>query len=121
MRAAALLPLLIACSPAAMQRGLRITAVATEVLAQGSLACDAGSTRSAVQLGGQEQNLVMGTHPDGSVITAYFVGSGVGVAAYNRVLPDILRVAINVLVIGGELAAASGNSSANPRVGMCGL
>lgn len=110
-----------ACSPATVRRGLRYTANVTEWSAQASLACDAGSTRAAVRGGDMEQNPIMGTHPDGSVIGAYFVGSAVGVAAYNRVLPDILRVSINLIVIGGEFAAAAGNSQADPRVGMCGL
>jgi hypothetical protein len=110
-----------ACSPATMRRGLHYVALGTEVAAQGSLACDAGSTHRAIETGGTEQNPIMGTHPDGSVIGAYFVGVGAGVTAYNRVLPDILRIVGNTIIIGAEFAAAAGNSQANSAVGMCGL
>lgn len=116
------LALAAGCSPTTVRRGLHYTAIATEIGAQGSLACDAGSTRVAIHdYHAPEQNPIMGDHPGGDVIGAYFVGSSVGVAAYNRVLPDILRVAANVIVIGAEFSAAVGNSQAIPTMGMCGL
>lgn len=121
MRTILLLILTAACTPATLKSGLHYAATVTEWSAQASLACDAGSTRVAIQTGGEEQNPIMGSHPDGSVIGAYFIGAGVGVAAYNRVLPDTLRVITNTIIIGAEFAAAAGNSQANPAVGPCGL
>jgi hypothetical protein len=112
-----------ACTPATMRRGLHYAAGATEVLAQGSLACDAGSTRWAVEGPGagkfMETNAIMGDHPTGRNVATYFAASIVVTAGANRVLPDILRIAGNLVLIGVEYDAVSSNTSVG--VPLCGL
>lgn len=118
-RALALALLVAACTPATMKRGLHYVAIGTEISAQGSLVCDAGSTHSAIAHGNTEQNLIMGEHPGDGTIGMYFIGSAALVAGYNRVLPDILRIVTNVTVTGAEIAAVAGNVQWSG--GACGL
>lgn len=108
-----------ACSPATVRSALHYGAITTEVMAQGSLVCDAGSTHSAINRGYMESNPVMGSHPDGQVVAAYFTGTAAGVAIYNRALPDILRIAANLIVVGVEYDAVSYNTSVG--VPLCGI
>lgn len=100
---------LSACTPATMRRGLRYVAIATEVTAQGSLACDMGSTHSAMAHGNSETNVILGEHPSDGTLGVYFAGTAAIVTGYNRVLPDILRIMANVAVTGAEIAAVSNN------------
>ena len=116
-----LLILLTACSPASLRTGLRWSARATEVAAQSSLACDWGSTNASTGHGYYETNPIMGTHPDHSVTEAYFVGIGSGVAIYNRVLPDALRIVANSLVVAVEIDAVTSNHSVGADPGYCGM
>ena len=109
-----------ACTPASLRTGLHYTAGVTEVAAQGSLACDWGSTNASIGHGYYETNPVMGTHPDHSVTEAYFVGIGTGVAIYNRVLPDILRIAVNLAVVTTEVGAVRSNHDVGAEPGYCG-
>jgi len=121
MRTSIALALVLAagCTPSTMARALRYGATGTEIAAQGALACDWGSTRTAVPLGYVEQNPIMGTHPDGPTIAGYFATSSALVVAYNRVLPDVLRIIANVGVAGAEIAAVQGNDAVG--VSTCGI
>jgi hypothetical protein len=110
---------LSACTPATMKRGLHYVATATEIGAQGSLACDAGSTHSAIAHGNTETNVIMGEHPSDGTLGVYFATSAALVAGYNRVLPDILRIAANVTIAGAEFAAVANN--VQWQGGACGL
>lgn len=100
-----------ACSPATMRHTLHHIALGTEIAAQGSLVCDASSTHMAIELGGHEQNLVMGDHPGDGMIAGYFLASSAAVYGVNRVLPDALRIILNTVIVGAEIAAVQGNSS----------
>jgi len=113
--------LLVGCSPATVRSGLHRAAQVTEWAAQGSVLCDAGSTHEALLHSDRyyETNYVMGSHPDGSVQAAYWTGIVGGIAIYNRVLPDILRVAANTIVIGIEYDAVSSNTSLGVKT--CGI
>ena len=111
----------LGCSPAGLKRDLHYVAGATEVAAQGSLLCDWSSTNRSVGNGFAETNPVMGTHPNGSVTQAYFVGVGTGVAVYNRLLPDVLRIVANSVLIGIEIDAVSWNHSVGADPRGCGL
>lgn len=83
----------------------------TEIAAYGSLACDAGSTDTAVRGGYHEQNSIMGDHPGTGVVAAYFVGVGAAVLGLNRVSPDWLRIVGNLTMVVVEVRAERGNNS----------
>ena len=111
----------LGCSPASLRTGLHYVAGGTEVAAQSSLACDWGSTNRSLQSGVYpETNPIMGTHPDHTVTRAYFIGVGAGVVIYNRVLPDILRIAANLAVVAVEIDAVTSNHDVGADPGYCG-
>lgn len=108
------------CSPASMRNGLHYAAAVTEWTAQGSMACDAGSTHNAMGNSKYfETNPVMGDHPSNTTQAAYWGSWSVGIAAYNRVLPDILRIAANTVLIAVEVDAVASNTSLG--VPTCGI
>lgn len=101
-----------ACTPMQMKTSLRWTANATEAMTYGSLACDAGSTHVAMGDAKYfETNPVMGSHPSNEVQAVYWTGIASGVAIYNRLLPDALRIVANSLVLAVEYDAISNNTS----------
>lgn len=120
MRALILAMLLVGCSPATMRSVLHRGAQITEWSAQASLVCDAGSTHEALQQTKYfERNPVMGSHPDNTVQAAYWTGIVTGVAIYNRVLPDTLRIVANLVVVGFEVSAVQSNTSLGVKT--CGI
>lgn len=110
-----------ACTPATLRRDLRYVANGTEIAAQASLACDWSSTNRSVGNGYVESNPVMGEHPDHSVTGVYFLGAGLAVAAYNRVLPDAARILANVVIVGAEFDAVLSNHDVGADPHGCGL
>ncbi|HTR51986.1 MAG TPA: hypothetical protein VMJ10_14825 [Kofleriaceae bacterium] len=103
-------------------------AIATESAAIASLACDGGSTHTALESSRYiETNPVMGERPDPSVQAAYFGGAGAAVVGINELLAhgldptagDVWRIIANVAIIGVEVDAVYGNSSIG--VPVCGI
>lgn len=106
MKTTLLLTLIVATGCAG---ALHRTAQVSEVLALGSLACDAGSTDTAVRGGYTEQNPIMGPSPGTGEVVGYFTTVGAGVVALNAALPDWARVAGNVVLTALEVRAERGN------------
>ncbi len=91
----------------------------TELAAYGSLACDAGSTDTAVHNGYVETNPVMGEHPGTGVIAPYFATVGAAVTGFNRIAPNWLRIVGNITMAVVEVQAVRGNTSLG--VPVCGI
>lgn len=118
-----------------MPRAVHYAAIATEVVAEGSLACDAMSTHTALQtdIGSHEDNPLMGLHPDTGMEVGYFGGIGAGVAGANaafaiggehatakhQLAGDVWRIVLNVIVTGVEVDASMNNVTRG--AGFCGL
>ncbi|HEY1814911.1 MAG TPA: hypothetical protein VGG74_21335 [Kofleriaceae bacterium] len=127
-----------------MPRAVHYAAIATEVVAEGSLACDAASTHTALVEGEMahdptihETNTALGAHPDVGAEVAYFGGIGVALAGVNetfefggehmrgaterhRVAADLWRIATNLVVTGIEIDAAAYNAQ-NHAHDACGI
>lgn len=112
---------LAGCSVQTAQRAMHRAAQITEWSAQASMVCDAGSTHAAMESpkGYMESNVIMGPRPSNGTQAAYWSSTMAGIAVYNRLLPDTLRVIVNSVVIGVEITAVQGNTVAG--VPVCGI
>lgn len=116
-------------------RALHYAAIATEVAAEGSLACDAVSTHELLRNPNlMETNAVMGTRPSIGGEAIYFGSIGAGVAGLNeafaygaelgrpstkrRVVADIWRVVANVTMFAIEVDAIQNNRGFGPTCGI---
>ena len=119
----------VGCAPT-----LRIAAAATELLAEGSLACDATSTRAAMKApsrftGGVkfEENQLLGPDPSIDDEVAYFGAIGAGLAGLNYVFTlgvnhaagDVWRIIANVAILAIEADAIANNDTVGAHG--CGL
>jgi membrane protein required for beta-lactamase induction len=108
---------------------LRHAATVTEVLAQGSLACDGLSTHTGLRMGAEEQNPVLGPHPDDRRLGSYFALVGGGAYALNRwiasadarhpVLAPLARIVINSAILEAEVRAVQFNTDGG--IPLCGI
>ena len=118
--------MMVALMAAGCGSALHTVANVSEVVAYGSLACDAGSTRWAMHAGGYaEVNPVMGAEPSSGMIAGYFTGISSAVFGMNRAFSvhheaagDVWRVATNLVVLAMEQDAIRGNHDAG--VPLCG-
>lgn len=107
--------LLTACSTTTV---LRRAADVTEVVALGSVACDAMSTRYAVRSGRYfETNPMIGSFPADSQLAGYFGTIGGVVAVTNATtsaasggrVASLLRIAVNLAVVAVEVDSVGHN------------
>jgi hypothetical protein len=87
------------------------TETALLVVAEGALFVDALQTRSAQRIGYIENNPLLGAHPSGAAIGAYFAGVGLATGAAWYVLPPRYRTIATIAVLCVEGYAIGHNVS----------